>query len=174
MTDFVIPVSPAFRDTAGGSRSPASSGGADAAGEDSSYRDRSPSASDRDIVGSLPQGLPEDQGKREDIEQGLGLVASDDSVPVRDKSYLASLDYVKQLYRAGRYEAGLLEIDGMIRLYPTDPQLHQMKGTLLDRIGKPELALKSWQQALRFNPKNVSLRHFIERREQRASLGTHS
>ena len=97
---------------------------------------------------------------------------SEDSVPASDESYLGALDQVKHLYHAGRFEAGLVEIDGLIRQYPTAPRLHQMRGTLLDRLGQSELALKSWNQALRLDPKNASLRKFIERREQKRSLAS--
>jgi tetratricopeptide (TPR) repeat protein len=167
MTDFVIPISPAFRDVGFGSRAPASSG---MAGLDETYKERAQGMTDREILASLPQGVPEDLAHRAEIEQGLGLVPTDEQGPTNDHSYLASLDRIKQLYRLGRYEVGLLETDEMIRHYPTDPKLYQMKGTLLDRVGKSDLALRSWTQSLRFDPQNAGLRRFIERRQQKASM----
>lgn len=81
----------------------------------STYKDHNPTASDRDIVQSFPQGLPEDERKRTEIESGLGLVPGEDqSLPKTGKSYLATVDQVKQLYRNGRYEAALLEVDEAI------------------------------------------------------------
>jgi len=127
---------------------------------------------DHEITHSFPQGSPTDEGERRSIEEGLGVMASEDSVPAADQSYLGALDHVKLLYRQGRYEAGLLELDGLIRQYPTSPKLHLMRGTLLDRVGQSELALKSWNQALRLDPKNASLRKFIERKDQRRSLAS--
>jgi tetratricopeptide (TPR) repeat protein len=169
MTDFTIPISPAFKDTQ--SRSPASSSDAGASSDDS-YKTQAPTLADREITRSFPQGHPQDEGNRREIEQGLGLMPAEDSVPVSDSSYLAAMDHVKGLYKNGRYEAALVENDGMIRQYPTDPKLYQMRGTLLDRLGQTDLALKSWNQSLRFEPKNAPLRKFVERREQKRSLAS--
>ncbi len=176
-TDFTIPVAPAFRESGGGSRFPASSQYAGSSGGDPSqsedgYVKTPPTMADHEITHSFPQGAPADEGERRSIEEGLGVMASDDSVPAGDSSYLGALDHVKSLYRQGRYEAGLLELDGLIRQYPTSPKLHLMRGTLLDRVGQGELALKSWNQALRLDPKNASLRKFIERKDPRRSLAS--
>ena len=177
MSDFVLPVSPAFKDAiSGSSRSPASSGYAagpnTSAAVDESYKDQIPSLSDREITESMPHGAAEDESTRHEIETGLGLMASEDATPQRDKSYLASVDHVKQLFKYGRYEAALLELDSLLHLYQTDGTLYEMRGTLLDRLGKRELALKSWNQALRFDPNNQGLRRFVERRQQNRSLAS--
>jgi len=71
---------------------------------------------------------------------------------------------VKQLYRVARYEAALLEVDELLVVYPTDSKIHEMRGTLLDRLGRTDLAIRSWNQAIRLNPGNESLRRFVERR----------
>jgi predicted RNA polymerase sigma factor len=41
-----------------------------------------------------------------------------------------------------------------------------MRGTLLDRLGYAELALKAWQEALELRPENATLRRFIERKRK--------
>lgn len=169
MTDFTIPISPAFKDSH--SRGPASAGEAGGL-VDETYRERQPSMSDREITSTFQQGSVDQDGNRREIETGLGLQESEDSVPDTDKSYLAQLDHVKQLYKNARYEAALLEVDELIRGYPTDPKLYEMRGTLLDRVGRMDLAIKSWNQALRFDPKNDSLRRFIERKQQKRSLAS--
>ncbi len=165
MTDFVLPLSPAFRDP---SRDPAS-----AVGEiDERYRGKRPGMTDREITRTIPHNLPEDEGNRREVETALGLVPSEDDRPENEASYLGELDHVKQLYRAARYEAALMEMDELIRAYPTDPKLHQMRGTLLDRLGRTDLALKSWNQALRFEPANISLRRFVERKQAQRSIAS--
>lgn len=166
MTDFQIPISPAFRDDR--RRSPASAGYNSEPSIDDSYRDRVPSITDREIAQTFPQGRPEDDGNRREVEAGLGLVPAEDPTPQAEHSYLAALDHVKQLYKGARYEAALLELDELIRSYPTDPKIYEMRGTLLDRLGKTDLALRSWNQALRFNPANQTLRRFVERRSNQA------
>jgi len=183
MTDFVIPVSPSFKDSG---RSIASSGGggntdntnamqfdsASASGQTDDFKARPPTPTDREIERTFPQSKPEDEDKRHDIETGLGLVPAQDQTPQQDMSYLASSDHIKQLYKFGRFEAAVLATDDLIRSYPTDPKLYEMRGTLLDRLGKPDLALKSWNQALRFEPTNAALRKFVERRAQRRSIAS--
>jgi tetratricopeptide (TPR) repeat protein len=133
--------------------------------------DRTPSLSDREITHSFNQAelaTPEAARQRE-IENGLGLVPADDPTPARDTSYLAQIDYVKTLYRSARYEAALLETDSLIQSYPTDPRLHEMRGTLLERLGHMDLAVRSWTQALRLDPANESLRRFVQSKRGLAS-----
>ncbi len=158
-TDFIIPVSPAFQDNR---RAPAS------ADEDlKDYQNHAPTPADREITRAFSQGgLGEEEGRRREIELGLGLMPAEDTVPAAQGSYLGSLDHVKTLYRRGRFEAALVEVEALTRQYPTDPKLYQMRGTLLDRLGQPELAFKSWSQALRFDPQNATLRRFVERKQQ--------
>lgn len=170
MTDFVVPVSPAFGSSRDG-RNPASSSGT-AEDNDDTWRARRPGLSDREITHTFPKGQREDEGDRREVESGLGLMASEDSTPDADQSYLAQMDQVKQLYKKARYEAALMEVDDMVRSYPTDPKLYQMRGTLLERVGRSDLALRSWNQALRFDPDNQSLRRFIERKQQKRGLAT--
>lgn len=131
-----------------------------------------PTLSDREITRTFPQAMVEDEARRREIEKDLGLVRAEEMTPEKQTSYLAALDHVKQLYRTARYEAALLEIDGLVREYPTNPKLYEMRGTLLDRVGQLELAIKAWKQALRFDAKNEPLRRFIERKEQRRSLAS--
>jgi tetratricopeptide (TPR) repeat protein len=165
MSDFVLPVSPAFKDAA---RAPAAEEGA----IDDTYKGHAATLSDREITSNFPHGSAEDDARRQDIEKGLNLLPSDDTNSTEGSpSYLANTDRIKQLYKSSRYEAALLEIDGMLHQYQTDPKLYEMRGTLLDRLGRRELALKSWNQALRLNPKNQTLKKFIERKELRASGG---
>jgi hypothetical protein len=165
VTDFVLPV------PHGSSASRGLASVADDEGNlpppspsESAYESQAPTATDRELTRSFSQAPFEEAQKRNDIEKGLGLVETPEASPERERSYLASMDHIKQLYRTGRYEAGLIEIDSMIRDFPTDPKLHEMRGTLFDRLGRKDLALRSWEQALRFDPQNQSLRKFIERR----------
>jgi hypothetical protein len=171
LSEFVLPMSPAFKDS---TRTPASSDNSSTGTTlDESYKNRSASMSDREITRGFPQGSQEDQSKLRQIEKGLNLSPSDDdSLTESNPSYLASMDHIKQLYRSTRYEAALIETDEMIRIYQTDSKLHQMRGTLLDRLGRNELALKAWTQALRFDPKNGTLRKFIDRKQFRSTAGT--
>ncbi len=158
LSDFVIPVSPAFKD----------SGRAPASENEDAYRQRKPSIADREITGTFGQNRAGNEDQRHEVEQGLGLVPAEEPTPEADTSYLAGIDHIKQLYRNGRYEAALLESDDIVKSYPTDPKIYEMRGTLFERLGRGDLAVKSWNQALRLNPANQTLRKFVERKQQRS------
>lgn len=87
-------------------------------------------------------------------------------------AYISGLERLKAYFRAGRYELGVMETDSMLRLYPVAPRLHQMRGTLLERIGHRSLAIKSWRRALELDPGNAPLRQYVEQREQGRSLAS--
>jgi tetratricopeptide (TPR) repeat protein len=171
VSDFVIPISnlPKSAD-----RAPASSAEtpANENREDKPFELREAGLADREIIHNFPKGSNTNNSLRQEIEQQLGLVRSEDETPEKQKSYLGAVDRIKQLYRTGRYEAALLLTDDMLREYPTSPRLYEMRGTLFERIGQSELALKAWKQALRFNPGNEPLRRFIARKEQKRSLAS--
>lgn len=136
-------------------------------GVDQKYEKLKPTVADREIAGTFPQVKPEESWKQREIERELGLTASEQERPEATESYLAGVDTVKQLFRKGRFEAALIEVDGLIQHYPTNPRLFEMRGTLLDRLGYPDLAIRSWIQALEFNPQNKALERFVERKKRK-------
>lgn len=161
---------------------PNSKGGTNSEGDggkiDEKYMERKPGFADREIAATITDaqnsqtGMLGDRADRQEIESKLNLVPADNETPMQDKSYLAAIDHVKQLYNLGRFEAALLETDSLVLLYQTDAKIYQMRGTLFDRIGRAELALRSWKQALKLDPRNLSLKKFIERREQNRSVAS--
>lgn len=165
-TNLEIPTSEIARQTASYDRQPAQ-GPQNPSGPQHEYGGVRPGVTDHAIAGTFPKGDPRFDRDRSEIESGLGLSLAEDVVPESQESYLAGIDRIKQLYRKRRFEAGLLEIDKMLRMYPTDPKLHTMRGTLLDLLGYQELALKSWEEALNLNPKNISLQRFLDRKKRR-------
>ncbi len=164
LSDFVLPVSPAFKnkDNLEG----------DETISNQNYKSRHASISDHEIIQNFPQIPGQDVAARTEIEKNLHLTASEDSiVPENAQSYLASMDHIKSLFKVARYEAALLESDELLRLYQNDPKIYEMRGTLFDRLDQRDLALKSWNQALRLNPNNAALRRFIEHKQLVSSLG---
>jgi hypothetical protein len=141
---------------------------------DDPYRNRKPVIADREIADSFPKTGGEFENERTDIEQTLGVMPSADATPHADKSYLAGLDRIKRLYRDGRYEASLLEVEDLLVDFPTAPRLYMMRGTLLDRLGRSELAIRSWQQALRLEPTNASLKKYLDRKRATRGLASES
>ncbi len=169
VNEFVVPMSPEYINEG---RSPASMGGGGGNQMDSSYFAKTPTMTDREITRNFPKGNPEFEWERTQIEQGLGLTPSADETPDADQSYLAGIDKIKQLFMLRRYEAALIESDAMIRTYPTDPRLYEMRGTLLSRLGHEDLALKSWEQSVELNPTNESLKKFMGRRRSISSVNS--
>ncbi len=161
LSDFEIPVSPDFMDN------PQSLAANSLVGSenriDDSYKDQQPTMTDQELFSSFQKTDSLDT-KRRAIEDSLNLTGQDSTDP-NQRSYLAKMDKVKQLYKLARFEAALLELDSMIRLFPMDSKLYEMRGTLLDRIGRPELAVRSWSQALEFDPNNDKLKKFIDKRQ---------
>lgn len=159
-TDYILPLEADVLGKKAGSDNP------DSMPIDDHYLQAKPTFSDREILSKLPKGSPEEEWKRQEIEEGLGLVPSEDRTKNPDGSFLAQVDHVKQLFRTSRYEAALIEVDHLVQLYPTHPRIYEMRGTLLDRLGHPDLALKAWDQALELNPGNLSLKTYVDKRRR--------
>jgi len=159
ITEVVVPVNPHFKDT---ERSPASYG---------NLGNMKATMSDREITSRFPNNAVDGGETRNELEAQMGLIPSERDRPEPDSSYLNALDNIKQLYRVGRYEVAILETDRMLKEYPTDPKLHEMRGTLLDRMGQTDLAMKSWKQALKLSPGNRSLQKYLEKRETSKTRG---
>jgi len=136
------------------------------------YRNRRPAMADREIAETFPKTGGGYDGDRTHIEQTLGVMPSADDTPHADKSYLAGMDRIKRLYKDARFEAALLEVEDLLVDFPTAPKLYEMRGTLLDRLGRSELAFRSWEQALKLEPKNLPLKKFLERKRATRGLAS--
>ena len=141
-------------------------------GVDYQYMKQKPTVADREIASTFSNQDDGIEGaKKREIESSLGLQESDEPIDM-DESYLAKLDVIKQLFHNARFEAALIEIDRLVKTYPTSGRLYEMRGTLLDRLGYADLAVKSWKQALEFEPRKLSLKKMIEKREAQRSVAS--
>ena len=165
LKSLTVPMSAGDYKSALGSNSQSSTGGLD-----DQYVNRKPTSVDHEIAATFPTGNPETEKQRQEIEASLGLTMSEEFLPKQDASYLGKVDRAKQLFKSGRFEASLLEIDALIRDYPTDPKVHSMKGTLLDKLGFHDLAIKSWEEALNLKPGDLGLKKFVEKKRQLAAM----
>lgn len=140
-------------------------------GIDYQYRESKQTMADREIASTFNQGADsETNNKRAEIENDLGLEANESGA--MSESYLAKIDVVKQLFRAARFEAALIELDRLVQVYPNNAKLYEMRGTVLDRLGYSDLAIKSWRQALEFNPSRLGLKKLVEKREQQRNIAS--
>lgn len=145
---------------------------ANPSGLDYQYVKERPSIADREIASTFNKNDdPVADAKRQEIENALGLQQSDE-LPSMDESYLAKIDVIKQMFHRGRFEATLLEIDRLIKMYPTNAKLYEMRGTVLDRLGYGDLAIKSWTQALEFEPESLSLRRLVEKKQAQRNVAS--
>ncbi len=143
-------------------------------GLDYHYQNQKATLADREIASTFSgTPNPQDEANRTEIERSLGLKRSDE-LPNMDESYLAKIDVVKQLFAAGRNEAALIELDHLVKIYPTNARVYEMRGTVLDRLGYTELAIRSWKQALEFEPNKLTLKRMIERKSQQQQRGVAS
>ena len=82
------------------------------------------------------------------------------------KSYLATLAKVREMYASRRYEMALVEVVDLESAHPSDARLFAMKGSLYLKLGKKDLARTSWEKALSLDPKDAAvaeaLRHVKE------------
>jgi tetratricopeptide (TPR) repeat protein len=82
------------------------------------------------------------------------------------KSYLATLAKVREMYASRRYEMALVEVVDLESSHPSDARLLAMKGSLYLKLGKKDLARSSWEKALSLDPKDAAvaeaLRHIKE------------
>ena len=174
-SEFSMPMNPKFsgrRSSSQHSNEEVAQGEISENGVDYQYQKQKPTIADREIASTFnntDNGV--NDSKRNEIERSLGLQPSDEPLNM-DESYLAKLDVVKQLFHGGRFEAALIEIDRLVKLYPTNGRLYEMRGTCLDRLGYSDLALRSWRQAYEFEPGKLSLKKIIDRRETQRSVSS--
>ena len=128
---------------------------------------QNPQSTDQELVANLPRMKTNGQGDAALLDRAMG--ASPKSGPRQSPSYALGLSKINELYQQHKYEYALIEINNQLSYYPTSPQLHKMKGTVLVRLGQYPLAEKSWQRALELAPEDSSLRNSLKRLQQRLS-----
>lgn len=98
LSEFVLPVSPAFRDSARSLASGASTQLSDQGNSliDESYKNHIPTLSDREITQSFKNYSSENDSRIREIEKDLNLTQVEDSSSAQgSSSYLAQIDHIK-------------------------------------------------------------------------------
>lgn len=83
------------------------------------------------------------------------------SAPSRE-SYLLGLEKARQLFKNKKYELALIKLKQLDEQYPNDVTIKSMIGTLWLQLNQPELAREVWEDALKINPKNASIRQALK------------
>lgn len=107
------------------------------------------------------------QGDAALLDRSMGVAPK--SGPRQSPSYAIGLSKINELFQQRKFEFALIEINNHLAYYPTSPQLHKMKGTVLIRLGQYPLAEKSWLRALELAPEDSSLRNSLKRLQARLS-----
>jgi tetratricopeptide (TPR) repeat protein len=100
----------------------------------------SPTAADAELLAAVTATKPD------------AAAATDAAPKGPNKSYLATLAKVREMYASRRYEMALVELVDLEASHPKDARLQAMKGSVYLKLGKPQLARDSWQKALMLEP----------------------
>jgi hypothetical protein len=115
---------------------------------------------------SIPLAGPLEAPTLADAEMLAGGAAEPGKATNPQKSYLATLAKVREMYSSRRYEMALVEVVDLESAHPGDARLFAMKGSLYLKLGKKDLARASWEKALSLDPKDAAvaeaLRHIKE------------
>jgi len=124
-----------------------------------------PATTDREIVSQMPRIDGRHPGDTALLDSAFGV--GEKGGPQQSPSYTLGISRINNHYRDRKYEFALIEINNMLAFYPTAPQLHKMKGTVLIRMQNFALAEKSWLRAIDLTPGDVTLRRGLERLQRR-------
>jgi Flp pilus assembly protein TadD len=80
--------------------------------------------------------------------------------------------YVEYLMERGSLEAALHELRGFIEAHPFRGESWKLLGTLLERMGKPDLALTAYEQAAELDVHDEESRNALRRLEAERNLRT--
>lgn len=78
---------------------------------------------------------------------------------------------VELLEGAGRLEPALALVGDLLEQLGGDPDWHQLRGRLLVRLGRAELAVQSYRRALELKPQNPGLRQYLSWLDPQARSG---
>ena len=125
------------------------------------FRIKNPSVTDRELVSSMPKLGKATQSERALMDKAFGV--GEKGGPKQSPSYSLGLSKIKHLYKKGRNDYALIEINNLLTFYPTSVKLYKMKGTVLMKTRNFKLALRSWQRAAELAPQDVVIQRGIAR-----------
>jgi hypothetical protein len=105
-------------------------------------------------------------GRTGGVDPYAGTEANPD---ITRRSYLRAIEDVKRLYRAGRYEAALIELKKLDEEYPDDVKVMSMLGTLYLKNSQEDLARQYWEEVLQIEPGNREVMEALKQLNARRS-----
>ncbi len=129
---------------------------------------KNPQITDRELVANLPKLSMATREERALLDQAFGM--GDAGGPTQPPSYVMGIAKINELYRQGKYELSLIEINNLLSFFPTSSQLYKMKGTVLIKVNNLQLAERSWMRAQELSPNDPVLVKGIERLRHRMAV----
>lgn len=87
--------------------------------------------------------------------------------PQQNPSFTLGLAKINDAYRRKNFELCLVEINNLIAFFPNAPQLHKMKGTVLNKMRQYKLAELAWIRTLELDPTDRTVRRALGRLQER-------
>lgn len=120
---------------------------------------------DRELVASMPKLEQATEEERALMDRAYGV--GERGGPRQAPSYTLGINKINQLYRQGRYELALVEINNLMAFYPTSVKLFKMKGTVLIKLRNYELAERAWLRAGDLAPQDAVIKKGLIRLRRR-------
>lgn len=105
---------------------------------------------DKEIVGAEHSTDDRHAKSLGQLDKQLGV--EPEEKPGQAPSFTLGTEYIKDLFKAQKFEEALIEVNEMLRWYPKSAQLLMMKGTLHQRLSQIDLALTAYQRAFEYEP----------------------
>lgn len=83
-------------------------------------------------------------------------------LPQDSLRYKEKLIGVRSLFAQSSFDLAAFELTKLLQLYPDDPQLLAMQGSVEWKLGNEERARELWQRVLDLDPTNVSVLQMLE------------
>ena len=106
---------------------------------------------------------------RGDVDAALGWL--DKIAAAQPEAVWVPRERIELLEGAGRDELALASVSAVMTQLGGDADWHQLRGRLLVRLGRTELAVEAYKRALALKPQNPSLRSYLQHLAPQAHSG---
>lgn len=136
------------------------------------YRIKNAQMTDRELVSSMPKVSQATEQERMLLDKAFGV--GEKGGPKQSPSYSLGINKINELYRKGKFEFALIEINNLMTFYPTSVKLYKMKGSVLIKLGNYKLAEKAWTRASDLSPNDPVIKKGIARLKRQIDYGNNT
>ena len=120
---------------------------------------------DYELTSQHPQIGKSQSSETTVLDAAFGV--ADQEGPKQSPSYTLGLAKINSAYKQKNFEICLVEINNLLTFFPNAPQLHKMKGTVLNKMHQFKLAELAWIRTLELDPSDRAVRRALERLQVR-------